>query len=82
VDLEGSRSLARGGKVGRGVLPLIHDDYVIPTKDRASVYPEGKQWRCGRCDFTCDDSGPDFCPDDGGTLTRMLAEIRLPTGGQ
>lgn len=29
------------------------------------------------CDFTCDDDGPDFCPNDGRPLTRTLAYVVL-----
>jgi rubrerythrin len=34
------------------------------------AYPNGEQWRCMRCDFTCGDDGPDYCPHDGSPLTR------------
>lgn len=40
------------------------------------AYPNGRQWRCGKCDFACDDSGPDRCPRDGMPLTRTLLEFR------
>lgn len=46
----------------------------------AKSYPHGMAWRCMRCAFTCDDDGPDYCPNDGTPLTRVCLEMRLNGG--
>ena len=40
-------------------------------------YPEGLAWRCLKCGFECDDSGPDRCPHDGLRLFRTMLSFSL-----
>lgn len=43
----------------------------------AAPYPEGRAWRCLKCGFRCDDSGPDCCPHDDGPLVRTMLSFSL-----
>lgn len=44
---------------------------------KAQMFPEGQEWRCMKCDYTCDDSGPDYCPVCFGPMLRKVMQIRL-----
>lgn len=46
-------------------------------QSNGAVYPEGLDWRCPACDYTCGDDGPDRCPNDGAPLWRLAGTFKV-----